>query len=385
LVKAFGGDRTLFWLGLLSGAVLGASAFSVYRAHHMFPHYILLMVIPLCATMGWMLLRQPSPRLAFVLLFLALFAGCTWQLVPSISTSFETYHPDTMATPAGNLIRTLTPPGPTLEVWGAYGALYLQAGRPPALRDATIGTEFVSDPVGEYYRRRFLREMRQYRPGMFVDARKLSCCFVSDPANGFELVPAIKAYVDANYIQVGDRWDMRFFLRRDLAEVGSGTACSAGALRCYLSTAGPPVPLPPVQMPKHARIDAEFVPLSPQEESAVVFGNGGPEGVPRGFRFQSAGSDRYRLLVGAGGRWVASPVLDLPQGRKVSLSIEMQGKSVTIVRDGKQREEMELPSPMSDAPEPIGLGSEVGGRGFLGAIVSFQIRDLDASPVSAGR
>ncbi len=398
-VRAFRGDRKLLWLGLLSTAVVAASAYSVYRAHHMFPHYILLVVIPLCSAMGWMLLRlpssaqpcqhlgapdTPSPRLTFALVICALFTGCAWHLLPSIALNFETYHPPTMATPAGNLIHSLTRPGPTLEAWGWYPALYLQSGRPPALRDATIGTAFVSDPGAAYYRRRFLREMRQYRPDMFVDARKPSCCFVADASNSFELEPSIKSYIDSDYIQVADRWDLRFFLRRDLAGLGSGVSCAGGALRCYLATAGPPVPLPPLQMPKHARIDAEFVPLLRQEDSALVFGNAPPDGTPRGFRFQSAGPDRYRLSVGAGGRWVTSPELVLPARRKVSLSIEILGKAVTIFCNGQRWEEMELPGAMSDAPEPISLGSGKIGDGFVGAINSFQIRDLDAHPAAGG-
>ncbi len=404
VVEAFGGDRKVFWLGLLSGAVLAASVLSVYRAHRIFPHYMLLSVVPLCATMGWMLLQQPSsaqprrpwsapgaepeapsPRLPFVLLFLALFAGWTWYLLPSLSYTFESGPRKTMVTPEGSLIQSLTRPGPTLAVWGWYAPLYIQAGRPPALRDAVTANEFASDPTGEYWHRSYLIEMRQHRPDMFVDALKLSCCFFADPRHRFELVPALKSYVDSNYIQVADRWNLRFFLRRDLAGVGSGSACSADAIRCYQSTAGAPVSLPPVQMPQHARIDAEFVPLLPQDDSALVFGSEAPVGVPRGFHFQYAGSGRYRLSVGAGGRWVTSRELNLPERQKVSLSIEFHGRAVTIFCNGEKREEMDLPSAMSDAPEPIVLGSGKGDRGFIGAIVSFQIRDLDARPITGGR
>jgi hypothetical protein len=404
LVEAFGGDRGVFWLGILSSAVLAASVFSVYRAHHMFPHYVLLSVSPLCATMGWMLVQQPSsaqplqprsapgaepeapsPRLPFVMLYLALFAGCTWYLHSSVSYTFEFPHPKTMATPEGRLVQSLTRPGPTLAVWGWYSPLYSEAGRPPALRDAVFGNEFTSDPTGAYWHGRFLIDMRQHRPEMFVDALKRSCCIYEDPANRFERVPALKSYIDSDYIQVADRWDLRFFLRRDLAGVGRGSPCSADAIRCYQSTGGAPVPLPPVQMPKHARIDAEFVPLLPQEDSALVFGSEAPGGVPRGFQFQCAGSDGYRLRVGAGGRWVASRELDLPERQKVSLSIEFQGKAVTIFCNGKKREEMELPSAMSDSPDPIALGSGKVGRGFLGAIVSLQIRDLDTRRAFSGR
>lgn len=402
--EAFDRDRKLSWLGLLSGAALAASFFSIYRAHHMFTHYMLLSVIPLCATMGWMLLREPwsthrgeprsaldagpealSPRLPFVLLFLALFAGCAWYLLPGVSGVFQSGHPETLASPAGRLIQSLTRPGPNLVVWGWYAPLYLQAGRPPALRDSVIGNEFVSHPAGEYGRRRFVGGLQQHRPEMFVDALALSCCYVAHPRNRFEVVPAIKAYIDSHYVQVADRWNMRFFLRRDLAGVGEGGACAADAIRCYQSSAGAPVPLPPVRMPQHARIDAEFVPLTPQEDAAVVFGSEAPAGVAQGFRFQCAGSGTYRLLVGAGGRWVSSRELDLPDGQKAALSIEFKGKSVTISCNGSRREEMELPDTMSDAPGPIALGSWTGGRGLMGAIASFQIRDLGTHPVTRGQ
>ncbi|HMD69782.1 MAG TPA: hypothetical protein VKF41_00480 [Bryobacteraceae bacterium] len=404
VTEAFGGDRERFWLGLMSAAVLAASVFSMYIAHRMFTHYLLLMVIPLCATMGWMLLRQLSsaersrlpgaqaagpaarlPGLPFVILFLALFAGYSLCLRRNAMANFESYHPETMVSPEARFIQSLTRPGPTLAIWGWHHDLYVRAGRPPALRDSSIGNELVSQAAGEYYRRRYLTDMRRHRPDMFVDALKVSCCWVDNPGNRFELVPAIKSYIDSNYIQVADRWDLRFFLRRDLAGVGSSGGCSADAIRCYQSTAGGPAPLPPVQMPPHARIDAEFVPLSPQEDSALVFGSAAPVGAPRGFQFQYAGAGRYRLLVGAGGRWVASRDLDLPERQKVSLSLEFHGKAVAIFCNGKKREDMQLPGGMSGAPDPIALGSGTGGRGFLGAIVSFQIRDLGARPVRGGR
>jgi len=224
-IESFDGERARFWLGLLTVAVLAASVFSIYRAHHMFTHYLLLLAIPLSAAMGWMLDRQlscgaaeaPRLRLPFVLLFLTVLAGCWWHLLPGLSTTFQAGHPETMDSPEGRFIGSLTRPGPTLAVWGWYADLYVRAGRPPALRDAVIGNEFVSQPAGEYARHRFLDDMRRFRPEMFVDALALSCCNFANPRNRFEGVPDIKTCIDSNYILVADRWNMRFFLRRDLA------------------------------------------------------------------------------------------------------------------------------------------------------------------------
>jgi hypothetical protein len=137
--------------------------------------------------------------------------------------------------------------------------------------------------------------------------------------------------------------------------------------------------LPPIkEMPAHALIEAEFTPMASQTENATVFNN---EAVPRsfrGFRFQSIGGDRYRLLLGVGDKWAFSKSVLLPQGKLASLSIELDGKDVYIRCNGVAVDDMHLSSPMADAPGPITVGSWIDGQcRFTGTIQFFQILDLE--------
>jgi hypothetical protein len=129
-------------------------------------------------------------------------------------------------------------------------------------------------------------------------------------------------------------------------------------------------------MPEHALVEATFTPETQQDRLATVFSN---EGSPKhqGFEFLHMENDRYRLGVGWGSNGALSDELQLPQRKPVYLSIEFNGKLVTIVCNGVKRAEMRLPERMQDSPVPITVGSWLGHqRPFLGNIQFFQIRNL---------
>ena len=388
-------DRAIRWFGLLSAAMLAAALFSVYAARRMFPHYELLLVIPLCMAMAWILIRRPDtraagllerrapppalrPRLSFVLLFLALSAGSAKYLVPGLLYNVYPPPPPTLANPGSELIQKLTRPRSRIVVWGWNSEVYLGAGRSPATRDISgAGTFMLAGArIGSFGRERFLRDLRRRPADLFIDALDTSCCYFDDRNKyGFDLLPEIKSYIYGRYIQVSDADSERFYMRRDLVGIGNPKPCAADAIRCYESTRGSREPLPPVRMPEHALIEAEIKPLLKQELFATIFRSEAPPDAPEGFQLQNIGADTYRFSVGLGDRWI-SREMDLPAGKSVSLAIELQGNTMTIFLNGEQRDRAELPHRMADASGPILLGSSMGGRHFLGAINSFQIRDL---------
>jgi len=136
--------------------------------------------------------------------------------------------------------------------------------------------------------------------------------------------------------------------------------------------------LPAIQLPAHARIEAQFTPVGVQTNVGTVFNNEAVSGSFRGFRFQSIGGDRYRLILGLGKTWAFSKSVVLPQGKPASVSIEFNGNNVYIRCNGAAVDDMHLPSRMADTPGPVTVGSWLDGQcRFSGAIQFFQILDLE--------
>jgi hypothetical protein len=384
------GSRRLGWFGVLSGALLAAGLLSVYAPRRGFPHYLLLLVIPLCTAMGWLLVRWARPEarsgesrprvgFSFVMLFLALIAGWGHYLVPSMGYNFNGAHP--MATPEGGLIQSLTRPGSGIVVWGWHSETYLSAGRVPATRDTVLGG-FVNqgNPAHDFYRDRFLRDLRRSPADLIVDALDVSCCYFNNrKTNGFEAEPLVRSYIYSHYIPVADAFDQYFYLRRDLAGAEKPGACAADAIRCYESSRSRDRTLAALRLPEHALLQLDFAPLPGHMPWQTVLAAEPASGDAPGFRLVSVGANGYRLLVGAGDQWIAMKDLELADGKRVSLTIELNGAKAAVFCDGKKHDELALPGRMSGAPVKIMLAPLKDGRSYVGAIDSFQIRDLGAT------
>jgi hypothetical protein len=139
-----------------------------------------------------------------------------------------------------------------------------------------------------------------------------------------------------------------------------------------------PKDLPPVTLPEHALLEAEFMAVQPQIGPATVFNN---EAVPvsrQGFRFQHTTGDRYVLIVGTGTGYVGSKEFTLRVRETVKLTIEFQGNTVRIRCNDSQTDVLHLPRPFANSPGPINLNSWIGSADpFAGKMQFFQILDLE--------
>jgi hypothetical protein len=293
--------------------------------------------------------------------------------------------PSSVRAPEGELIDSLVPPAGGITVWGWNGRPYLGSARVTALKDIIAAQLFVSNPeVRAYYRAAYVSGLRRNRPELFIDALDTSHGgFANRTAFGFELIPEINAYIQANYLRILDAYGQRFYIRRDLARgvagIGDARQCDARAIRCFEAGAGTSIPadLAPIQLPEHALLEATFTPETKQDLYATVFSNQSDPAAHQGFQLQHLPNDRYRLVVGWGPEWAVSDGMWLPQRKPVYLSVEISGDVVTIVCNGVKRDEMRMPKRMLDSPGPITVGSWIGHqRPFLGNIQFFQIRDL---------
>jgi hypothetical protein len=300
----------------------------------------------------------------------------------------------TVRSSESDFIRSLTSTEGQITVWGWTSDPYLSSGRASATRDLNIFYFFApSADVSSFYRSRFLHDLTRNPPELFVDAVGPASWSMTDRSvYNFEQFPAIASFVSVNYRRLPDYYGQRFYLRLDLAErirelptpptcAAEAIACAATPLRSHSSDGSfldVTQTLEPVTMPPHARIDVRFTPAGAQTKDATLFNN---EAVPhsfRGFRFQSMGQDRYRLLLGLGNQWAFSKSVRIPAGKRASVSIEINGRDVYLRLNDRGFDDMRLPQPMSDAPGRITLGSWINGQCRLeGTIDFFQIVRLN--------
>jgi hypothetical protein len=414
--RSFGADPVR-WFGLLSTLSIAAALYSVYKPHRPFPHYLLFLYIPVFAAMAWMLIRQVEIEtlqrtktvtddlrgfsavvpFGFVFLFVVLAVvdtvywwGC--QAGEDFAPAVATVKP-----PEGDFIRSITSPDGQITVWGHTADPYLGSGRVAATRDLNVlYLLFVPPDVASYYRARWLHDIAENPPELFIDAIGVTYLWTGDRATyTFEKFPEIAKFVDDFYVHLADGFGQRYYLRRDLAvnrrSISLPKSCAPEALRCVdapLRGTGPwseirdvTATLPKVDMPAHALIEALFTPAAVQTADATVFNN---EAVPYshlGFRFHSIGDDRYQLVLGLGTEFAFSKPIPIPPGKQALISIEMNDRDVYIRANGTAVETMRLKARMADAPGPVTLASYIDGHcRFWGTIQFFQILDLDKKP-----
>ena len=371
VVHDFLRDRALAWPGVLTLVVLAGGVFSIFSSHNQFPHYLVLLTVPVCTSIGWLLARhrEKATGLAVMAMFLAVAIGEGYDRGYYLRDIFLHVPPATQALD-GPLIRKLTPSNGNLFVWGWFESAYLASARPMATRDPHIQVLFCcNDDLIPQFRDRFLRDLRAHPADLFLDALDVSCCYMNDrKVYGFETVPAIRSYVDANYLWVSEQFRQRFYLRRDLAAIPRPRACDAGAVFCYqaASVYGPAPP--PLRMPEHARLEADFTPLD-AGDAVTIFGTDPASAA--GFRFIHTGHGMYRLVAGG----AASQEVALPEGQHVSLAIDFNGTAVTLSCNGEVRDRLTLDHPLTGADVQIAAAGWKGYR-YAAALDRVQIRVL---------
>ena len=390
------------WFGFVTAAVGAVAAATVYLPHRQYVHYLLLLVFPLTIAMAWPLVaafplavcaagnaersrdRQRS-FVPFVLLFATLVLLRQLSQAGSPDSMAFAAVPMTVRAPESELIDALTGPAGKITVWGWNARPYLGAGRASATVDFNMSNFFViTQQVRAYYRAAYLSGLQRHRPELFIDAIDTSHGgFANRKAYGFEQIPEINTYVQANYMYLLSAYGQRFYIRRDLAQsdagVGDSRKCDAQAIRCFAAGVESWIPadLPPIQMPQHALLEVTFTPETTQDMYTTVFSNQSDAGAHEGFQLQHLPSDKYRVVIGWGPEWAVSEMMVLPQRKPAYLSVEFNGDLVTVVCNGVKRDEMRLPKRMQDSAGAITVGSWIGHqRPFLGNIQFFQIRDL---------
>jgi hypothetical protein len=116
-----------------------------------------------------------------------------------------------------------TRPVRSLTIWGWAPGVYVLTGIPPATRDVIGHFVITQGPMQSYFRARFLNDLREKTPDLFIDA-------VAPDAfmwwgwtenDGYESDPQLRIFIDRNYVLVDELTlvkgakPIRFFARRE--------------------------------------------------------------------------------------------------------------------------------------------------------------------------
>jgi hypothetical protein len=230
------GSFTKRSLTIAGGAVafLFVCLLVIFVPRHPFPHYLLFSVIPLsyalatvlrftreadlwkgrerfvsAAIIAWFLvpalslcMAHPSPHLGVVHDML-LRAG------PDPSLPLPLSRPTTQV----NAIKQYAPPGTRVAIWGWMPHYYVQTQTIMATRDSHTHHQLDNGPYQEYFRERFLADLRSQPPPVFIDVvAPLSWGYADRATSGFETFPDLAAFIDEHYLLKEDVWGMRIFV-----------------------------------------------------------------------------------------------------------------------------------------------------------------------------
>jgi hypothetical protein len=155
---------------------------SIYRTGFAFPHYTLLLVIPLSLlaaapvfSLKGLDLRVLNPRFlsaGFIALITVLLGGTAVRQMSAQKRLLADWGEG--ISPMGEILQRFADQGDTMFVWGFAPKYYVASGLPPATRFA-VSSDFIS---GSAYRsgeisknlERLLKDLDRYKPALFVDA-----------------------------------------------------------------------------------------------------------------------------------------------------------------------------------------------------------------------
>ena len=214
--------RTFLWASLSSILFLLASLFAIYYAHHPFPHYLLFSIIPVsfCVANALGLLHRTNLGKDHALLARSLFVALF--LVPigfAAATSTNDFSPQAIVPMREEVlaIARYAKPGDRMVVWAWRPEYYVKTKTIMATRDPGILALMEMSRYREYFRARFMSDLRAHPPPVFVDGVAPGAFTFNDRATqGIECFPLLEAFVREHYTQREEVGGVRIFVVKDL-------------------------------------------------------------------------------------------------------------------------------------------------------------------------
>jgi hypothetical protein len=229
--------RSAAWLYKFGFGLAAAGVCAVYLPGRRFPHYLLLILMPLgllsvlafSAVLSWETRKRPGRQRPIATGHAAVFLGIVLA-IPSYIGSEKTAHnfdkalalPFAIECVTCDFIRHYAGPGDPMSQWGWEPALFVFTGTIPASRESFTGNQILDTPQRDYYRRRFLNDLRQHPPKVFIDTvGSARFGFQSRQQQGHESYPPLEEYVRSNFQLADDDRGVRIYVRRDVLAAAS--------------------------------------------------------------------------------------------------------------------------------------------------------------------
>jgi len=206
----------LSWLGLGAMGTFGLLlSYGIWRTNFSFPHYTLLLTVPLALLPAGLFMLIPKEERATKTFKRLLFGGGCLAMLSQLLFTIDSYRRQRSfladwgqgVHPIGEFLRNLAQPGDTMIVWGYAPKFHVFSGIPPASRFFSSIPILMGDPQTEVIPRRslkrYLEDLEKSNPALFIDAPDEF--WFPDPnvprgvMGRHQMQPDTKAYVAAHF------------------------------------------------------------------------------------------------------------------------------------------------------------------------------------------
>lgn len=219
----------------LAAALLLAAAYATMAPGRMFMHYLQLLLFPTALlaglaagslldvarggrrVTGW-LLRITQPIVLATFLSCGLAAQVFWRAQseqPFLGRFVATRGELIQSVVAQEILRYANA-GERLGMWGWMPTFWVQTGMLQGTRDGNTSRQI--EPIADraYYRTRYLRDLRETNPPVFIDAvGEGNFSYADRAASAHETFPELHTHVSENYRLVCDVEGTRIYVRND--------------------------------------------------------------------------------------------------------------------------------------------------------------------------
>jgi hypothetical protein len=288
--------------------------------------------------------------------------------------------PPRLNSPEVSVIAAYAKPGETMSVWGWEPHLYPYTGLIPATHETN--TPFMINDAGQaaFLRARFLRDMRENIPVVFVDAVGPNrFAFTHRETEGHEISRELTSFVEQHYDLAKDVNGFRIYvLKSRMAQFAKPlTDANEGRTGPKIlydwRTRGTQTVL---TLPPNFTIEAWIWPAYRQSAYATVLGNDDGSKSLTGLSFLSLRPGIYQLVFGSGQDFMPTPEIPMTPEVEHYVVISVEGRGVRVGVDGHLVSTAQMPRDLKAASTPFTIGDwALGGRPFDGDIRRVRITE----------
>lgn len=203
---------------LLAVLMVVAAYYSIVKTGNIFPHYLNLLLYPLTFLVA-ILPRKPSTRAAVLcgvwicLLWVGRLISQKYSDQPLnryVSTQLGV-----PVSPVSKLILQHATSQDRLTIWGWMGKYHVETQMPQGAAEAHTERCIFDHPLRQEYYRRYLQNLQENQPKVFVDAVGPRSFWVQDRATqGHEAFPELRNLIATQYDFVGEVDFTRVYVRK---------------------------------------------------------------------------------------------------------------------------------------------------------------------------